>query len=101
MKINKATNFRWFVIGMLFLLNIISYIDRSALSYAVNAIMNDLHLNFLQMGTILGAFGIGYLITTFFGGILIDHYGARITIAIFSFLLYINNLLTFSSGVII
>ncbi len=82
----KATHFRWIIICLLFALNIISYIDRSAISYAADVMMKDLHLSYLQMGTILGAFGIGYLITTFLGGIVVDHYGARLTIALCSVL---------------
>lgn len=82
--ISKSTHFRWFIISLLFLLNGISYIDRSALAYAVDPIIQTLHLNFFEIGAMLGAFGIGYLITTFFGGIIVDRYGARITILICS-----------------
>jgi MFS transporter, ACS family, hexuronate transporter len=54
------------------------------MAYAVKEMMSVLHLTFFEMGSILGSFGIGYLITTFLGGILIDRYGARITILISS-----------------
>jgi len=72
-----ATRFRWVIIGLLFFITVVNYIDRSAISYAIGDIAQVLHLNDSQVGMILGAFGIGYMITTFFGGIWVDHVGAR------------------------
>jgi MFS family permease len=71
------TNFRWTIIAILFSLNFLSYIDRSALSYAVPELMQELSLNHYQMGLILGSFGIGYFIATLLGGIFVDEWGPR------------------------
>lgn len=76
----KSTRFRWIIIGLLFALNFISYLDRSAMAYVVPRIEAALHLNDYQMGLVLGGFGIGYLIATFWGGILVDKWGARIVL---------------------
>ena len=75
-----ATKYRWVIIGLLFFITIVNYIDRSAISYAIPDITKLFHLNAAQVGMILGAFGIGYMITTFFGGIWVDSFGARIVL---------------------
>ena len=80
----RMTRFRWIVIALLFFITIVNYIDRSAISYAIGDIARD--LNFSQRdqsflsGFILSAFSIGYMLTTFFGGILSDRHGARVTL---------------------
>lgn len=76
----KPTKFRWIIIGLLFLITVINYIDRSAIAYAMTDISKFLHLNDAQIGSILGAFGLGYMILTFFGGIFVDRFGARIVL---------------------
>lgn len=82
----KATKFRWVIILLLFIITVINYIDRSAISYAIPKIKEDFGLNAGQVGMILGAFGIGYMIMTFFGGILADRFGARLILFLLSIL---------------
>ncbi|MEM6464520.1 MAG: MFS transporter [Pseudomonadota bacterium] len=77
-----ATRFRWAVIVLLFLINTINYVDRSAISYAAHSIQSDFGLSSAQLGLVLGAFGIGYVLTTLPGGYLADRFGARVTFAI-------------------
>ena len=79
----SKVNYRWVIIFLLFSLNVISYIDRSAIAYAVPMMISSLGLSLSSMGLILGAFGIGYLITTFFGGIAVDKVGARVVVLFF------------------
>ncbi len=76
-----ASRFRWTIILLLFLINMVNYIDRSAIAFATHAIRDEFGLSASQLGLILGAFGIGYLITTFPGGYIADRFGARITFA--------------------
>ena len=75
-----ATRFRWVV--MLTAIILINYIDRSAISYAMGPMAKELGLSEFQKGLILGAFGIGYAVTTLIGGILVDRFGARIVLAL-------------------
>lgn len=82
----KATKFRWFIVFLLFFITIVNYIDRSAISYAIPDITKEMGLTASQKGLILGAFGIGYLVMTFFGGILADRFGARWTLLVMSIL---------------
>lgn len=83
----KVSKYRWVIIALLFIITIVNYIDRSAISYAISDISKTFGLNVGQAGMILGAFGIGYMITTFFGGIWVDKSGAR-TVLLFSALLW-------------
>ena len=74
------TRFRWAVIALIFFITVVNYVDRSALAYAVPGLRAEFSLDAAAIGRILGAFGLGYIVTTFLGGIWADHYGARRTL---------------------
>jgi MFS transporter, ACS family, hexuronate transporter len=76
------TRFRWFVIFLLFAISIVNYIDRAAISYSIPKIERDLDLSAADAGGILGAFGLGYAITTLLGGIVVDRFGSRSVLAV-------------------
>src|SRR5271165_1988156 len=67
--------FRWIVIFLLFYITVANYIDRSAIAYAIGGIKSELGLGPAEIGLILGAFGLGYAVTTFLGGIAVDRWG--------------------------
>ena len=69
--------FRWLVIFLLFYITVANYIDRSAIAFATTDIKSELGLGPAEIGLILGAFGLGYAVTTFLGGIAVDRWGAR------------------------
>jgi MFS family permease len=69
--------FRWVIIFLLFYITVANYIDRSAIAFAVGDIQSELGLTATEIGLILGAFGLGYAVTTFLGGIAVDRWGAR------------------------
>lgn len=73
----KASSFRWVVIALAFFITLVNYMDRTALSYAKSSLEAELHINSEQFGAIASAFGIGYMVMTFFGGIFVDKWGAR------------------------
>lgn len=73
--------FRWLVVFLLFLVTVVNYIDRSAIAFAIHDIQAEFGLTSSQIGLILGAFGIGYIISTLFGGISVDRYGSKFTLA--------------------
>ncbi|WP_374252011.1 MFS transporter [Xanthobacter sp.] len=77
-----ATRFHRVVIFLLFAITVVNYIDRAAISYAIPAIEQQLGLSKAAAGTILGAFGLGYAVTTLIGGFTVDRYGARIVLSI-------------------
>ncbi len=77
-----ATRFRWVVIFLLFAITVVNYVDRAAISYAIPMMEQTLGLSKSDAGTILGAFGLGYAVTTLIGGFAVDRYGARLVLTI-------------------
>jgi MFS family permease len=75
--VKPASNFRWMVMTMAFFITIVNYMDRSAISYAIEPIKREFHLTDGAFGSIFAAFGVGYMISTFVGGLLVDRFGAR------------------------
>ncbi|MBY0547937.1 MAG: MFS transporter [Candidatus Obscuribacterales bacterium] len=71
------SNYRWVVIALSFIIIVINYMDRSAISYAIGPLKEEFHLTNMDFGTISAAFGIGYTIMTLGGGIIVDLWGAR------------------------
>ena len=76
------TKYRWFIVFLLFAITGVNYIDRAAISYAIPAMQRDLGLSPADTGVILGAFGLGYALTTLLGGFAVDRYGARIVLTV-------------------
>jgi MFS family permease len=76
------TRYRWFIIFLLFAITVVNYIDRAAISYAIPLMQRDLGLSPADTGIILGAFGLGYAITSLIGGFAVDRYGARVVLAV-------------------
>ncbi len=69
--------FRWVIVALLFFITIVNYIDRSAIAYAMEDIGLAFQFSKEQEGMILGAFGLGYMLTTLLGGIAVDRFGAK------------------------
>jgi ACS family hexuronate transporter-like MFS transporter len=76
------SRYRWFIVFLLFAITAVNYIDRAAISYAIPAIQRDLGLSPADTGVILGAFGLGYALTTLLSGFAVDRYGARVVLAV-------------------
>ncbi len=74
-------NFRWVIVALLFTITVIDYVDRSAIAFAVPDIERDLGLSATTIGLVLGAFGLGYAITTLLGGLAVDRFGAKMVLA--------------------
>lgn len=69
--------FRWVIMGLAFLSITINYLDRTALSYAITPLEKNFGLTNTDFGLVASAFGIGYLVMTVGGGVLVDRFGAR------------------------
>jgi MFS transporter, ACS family, hexuronate transporter len=78
----KKTNYRWLIVIFLFTICVLNYIDRDSISFSISAIAKEFHLNTLDMGWIMGIFGAGYLVTTFFSGFIVDRTGSRTLLSI-------------------
>lgn len=68
---------RWFILAWLFILTLISYMDRVNLSMAVPLIMKDFGLNAAQIGMVISGLTIGYTIVNFPGGFLADRFSPK------------------------
>ena len=93
MELNRS-NFRWVIVTLLFLINFINYVDRASIAYAIDTIALEFHLTEWQIGLVLGAFGVGYVVTTFLGGIAADKFGAKLTLTVSIFFWGIGSLCT-------
>ena len=76
-----STGQRYFVIASLFLLSLILYIDRAAISSAKSAIAGDLGLSDTAMGMVFSAFSLGYAFAQIPWGWFADRAGPRLALA--------------------
>ncbi|MER5438456.1 MFS transporter [Streptomyces sp. NPDC002790] len=74
---SSRTNVRWLTLALIVALIVINYIDRSAISYAVEPLTEAFGISKSQYGLISSAFSIGYMVFAFMAGPLVDRYGAR------------------------
>jgi len=71
------TAYRWIVVILSFIIIIVNYMDRTAISYAIEPLKKEFGLTNTSFGLIGAAFSIGYTIMTLLGGIMVDRWGAR------------------------
>lgn len=69
--------YRYFIIFMMIVINIINYVDRGAISFAQADIIKEFGLDPISWGAILGYFGYGYIFGALFGGTLADKKGPK------------------------
>lgn len=71
-------NYRYFIITMIIIMTMINYVDRGAISYAQEDIINEFGFDNIAWGSILGYFGYSYMLGSLFGGVTADKKGAKI-----------------------
>lgn len=76
------TRVRWILIGWIFLISAIAYLDRVNISIAAKSITTDFHLSNVQLGYIQSAFVLGYALFQAPAGRLADRLGPRIVITV-------------------
>lgn len=74
---------RYAVIAALFVLSLITYIDRAAISSAKGPMALDLSLTDTEMGMVFSVFALGYALAQIPAGWIADRYGPRIALASF------------------
>lgn len=72
---------RYGVVAALFVLSMITYIDRACISTAKIPIARDLGFSDAQMGVVFSAFALGYALAQIPSGWLADRYGPRLALA--------------------
>jgi len=75
--LEMRTHFRWATVALIVVLVVINYIDRSAISYAVDPLSKEFGITPAGYGVISSAFSIGYMVFAFLSGPLVDKYGPR------------------------
>jgi MFS family permease len=73
---------RYRIYALLFLLSVVSYIDRISISVGAKSIAGEFHLSPVAMGYLLSAFFWSYALCLIPVGMLADRWGARKTIAV-------------------
>ncbi|SRR5712691_2956037 len=73
---------RWLLIGWMFVISAIAYLDRVNISIAGQFLQNELQLSNTQLGWVFSAFVFGYALSQVPGGRLADRLGPRKTIAL-------------------
>lgn len=73
----QATRFRFVIIGMLFMMAVVNYVDRGALSYTSEQLIRQYGFSKSEWGAVLGYFGYGYMFGAVLGGTLSDRLGPR------------------------
>lgn len=74
---HKPSRVRWRILGLLFLISVVTYIDRVNISIAGKELMPVLGLSAVQMGTVFSSFVLGYALFQIPGGWLGDRWGSR------------------------
>lgn len=72
---------RWALIGWMFAISAIAYLDRVNISIAGHAIQQEFHLDNVQLGWVFSAFVAGYALFQAPGGRLADRFGPRNVLA--------------------
>ena len=68
---------RWVLIGWIFIIGTIAFLDRVNISIAGQFIAREFHLSTVQLGWVFSAFAAGYALCQAPGGWLADRFGAR------------------------
>lgn len=70
-------NYRYFIITMIIIMTMINYVERGAISYAQEDIINEFGFDNIAWGSILGYFEYGYMLGSLFGGVTADKKGPK------------------------
>jgi len=68
---------RWALVGWMFVMSAIAYLDRVNISIAGKSIAHDFHLDDVQLGWVFSSFVLGYALFQAPGGRLADRFGPR------------------------
>ncbi len=93
----KATQFRWWIVVMLFVVTSINYADRAALAITGPVLSKQIGINAVEMGYIFSAFGWAYVLAQLPGGWLLDRFGSR---TVYALSIFVWSLATIAQGLV-
>ena len=76
-QFKKRSGVRWLILFLLFVISLVTYIDRVNISVAGKEMMPALGLTPVQLGSVFSAFTLGYALFQIPGGWLGDRWGSR------------------------
>jgi len=82
MKRPETSHVRWSLIGLMFVLSAVAFLDRVNISIAGSSIADAYHLSNVQLGTVFSALLWGYAFFQILGGRLADRIGPRRVLAL-------------------
>ncbi len=74
---SKMSNYRYFLLAIIFFLTVVNYADRAIISIAGPTISDEFGLSAIELGFIFSAFGWSYVIGQLPGGWLLDRFGTK------------------------
>ena len=74
---NRHTHVRWGILGLLFLISVVTFLDRINIAVAGKQMSESLGLSDLEFGAIFSAFVVGYALFQVPGGWLGDRLGHK------------------------
>jgi sugar phosphate permease len=77
-----SLKFRIGIIGALWFLGLVNYLDRVAMSFAGPFVMKSLHMSPADFGILLSSFSVGYVLAQAPGGLIADRLGARVILVV-------------------
>jgi ACS family glucarate transporter-like MFS transporter len=77
----KPSRIRWQIVGMLFVISVVTYVDRVNIAVAGRMMMPEFGLSAVQMGTVFSSFVLGYALFQIPGGWMGDRWGVRLVLA--------------------
>jgi MFS transporter, ACS family, hexuronate transporter len=72
-----AQKLRWWILGLLFLVTVLNYIDRQTLSVLAPFLRDEFHLSNEDYASVVGAFLVSYTVMQAISGIILDWVGTR------------------------
>ena len=78
----RVGNTRWAMIGLIFMVAAVAYLDRSNIAIAAPLLKEELGLSNVELGVVFSAFSLGYAATQPVAGRLADRFGAYRIIAL-------------------
>lgn len=79
----KIKGLRWFIIGMIFLLTVINYVDRMTLSVLAPTIMEEFGMTNVAYSRVVTMFLLAYTISQTVSGKILDRVGTRLGFMLF------------------